>query len=437
SIDRSQKMRDSAFDEDLAWLDTYAAKHAKGKGDRKALQGWLQNMQRKLPLRPAAVQQAVARTLIDLKLDESALIWDVPGTGSINEWAIFTMVQTCNALRDREGVLTWSQTYLDRYPGGQWFQSVKYTIDQVIQRIETEREARASNIATEIEARYRFEMQERRCEIATIPKQRAKACRGMLEAAAKAPEVDWDDVFDEVLEGAADAGDLTLADDALAALRRHVKTRDVVEDAEEDVADLRERTGTLDRVEKEFDAAVAKSSRSFGRYFTPFEKSGAYERALGMAERIPDPEQRAEQRWELLVDLGRVDELKRIHAAVMNEPEPFLSESRRTSTIERLERDAGFFLAAESERKADVADDLASAGLHRDAAELYDRLIAENLDDGWLEPQLLLLRAGSAWGAVFEPDAPGRARAYWQRILDEYGDTEQAEMIPSLLKTLR
>jgi len=435
ALDRSEVVREKQLDEELAWLEDFARDHESGKADYEALSARMMRLQSRIMTQPPAVQKAVARQLIDMKLPESVSVWQGM---SVNEFATWLMVQGSMLGKDREGVLTWSRTYVDRYPSGVYYASVRAQLDQVMLQIDKERRANQSGVRATIEAEHRYDMHETRCANTIVPARRAKACRDLLEAAAHAPEVDHDDLLKEVLEGARDAGDVKLARDLLAFYESRVTSPEARREAREDVEAFEAERAALGEAERELDEAIAKGrTRYYERYLRPFAKVGAWQRGLELAERIPDADQRAEQRWEMLAGLGRVDELERIHAAVMNEVEPFVSESSRRNTIERLKRERDYASFAIAMYKLDVANDLQREGLVREGAELLDEIVAQHLTRSLMPPASLLLRAAMGWQQVMEPDAPGRSRAHFERLVEDYPDSSEAETARTMLALVK
>jgi len=438
SLDRSEAVREKVFDEDLDWFQGFTEDHAKGKADVASLQAKLQQVRSQLATRPPAVQQAVARLLIDLELPESVSIYP-QGGGSVNEFALQLMVMSSATQKDREGVLSWGQAYVERYPNGPTYAAVRAQLDMVLALVDKERRARSTGVIERIAAQHGFEQAMTRCENAIVPKQRAQACREMLGAAKGAAEVDWKDVFEEAMEGASDAGDVGLAEVALAAVRERWTSPAAVRGAEEEVAELKACLAGLDAAEAKLDEVIERgTTRYYARHLDPFERCGAYARAFTLAARIPDAKQRDKVRWEMLVAQGRVDELKPLHQSVMHETDPFVPESRRTIDIENLERQAAMVRGAEAMRLWGMASALQSEGLNRDAAELLDELVDEHLDAAvYVEPALIVQQAGSLWYGVFEADAPAKARAYFQRVLDDYPDSDQANTARTMLRFVR
>ncbi|MEN0063918.1 MAG: CsgG/HfaB family protein [Myxococcota bacterium] len=431
---RAEGAREEAFGAEIARLEAMAESFRKGRGDVAALRAMIQRIQTPLATAPPPTQRRIAGALIDLKLDESVRVYE-QSPMTINEFATYFMFNAAMRLRDRDGLLSWGQTYLDRYPNGLYYLAVRSQLDLLVQAIEKAEKARQAGAIEKIEAKKLVEMYDERCENRIVPKARARDCRAFLVALENVPEPQtwW---FRDVIKGAQDAGDVALADDALAAMRRYVTSPADIRSAEESVADFKEYLAKLDSSEAEFRAALAKGSRSLTRYFNPHLRSGAYERALTLVDKIPDAEDRQELTWKLLVRLGRIDALNNIHQAVMQEAEPFMSEGRRKSDLRELRSDEQDAAQAEVEMLCDVASELQREGLQREAAERYDVVVAKHLNDGYTTPASLLLRAASAWNSTYGPGAPEQARVYYERVVREYPDSIEANSAKIMLPHL-
>ncbi|MCB9678851.1 MAG: hypothetical protein H6737_27365 [Alphaproteobacteria bacterium] len=436
TLEQADARRRELLDASQAEIDALLAGFESGRGRKEDIGPFVNAVAMRMSQRPPEESFSICKRLVDMGLDASV---EVARGRPVAEWALGCMVSEAVRLRDRAQVLALGEAYVKRYPSGPWYPIVRMQVDTALQSAEAERAARASGQLDALRKQWEYRRYDEACSEEPDERRVPKVCRAWLDWMKAHNALDERGVKD-VLHHAKYAGDLALMKDVVKAAEKLDVPAETRLGWNRSVEGMQKQVARIPAHREYLERKLAEGSRLYTNDLDDFREVGLFDEGLAWvarARKTDMPKRDADyEEWHILDALFDVAAMKRMHASVRDEERPFMSPSERERWIHDVEKARLEADQAEAYALDGLCRDLEQAGLFREAAETWDRLATGFPDYYDKDPVTLPMQAGYKWQGVYEPDSRARAKAWFERVIERFPDTVEAQRARDSIRLL-
>ncbi len=380
-------------------------------------------------------RHAIARKVLDVGAPEELRVNDEwLNAQGVNEWAIRERVRTAFWAGYREDVLTWGETFLERYPTSNSAQGVQSSISDVLASIEEERSGEAERALSEASA---FISARRwRCRSGIHGPSRVDLCRAYIHRADQHGLVEEGDV-EEWIEAAEDAHDDALLAEAQEWARDH-DFHDQVKGAERAREELAKARARYDSTDFESKLGEAERALDYAVLVSIAVDVGDHELAVAVLRKGVADLPHEESLWKRGWGIARL-RFDRDLAAEFVDGAKDAGHAAHHGDETLVKIDKGLLELAEIPARElhDRALVFERTGLHGDAAATYLELADLYPDFGRCSAPCALDRAGQEYRRALVPDRHLLVRRAWERLVADHPESEEARRAKRVLPQLR
>ncbi|MEZ4316139.1 MAG: CsgG/HfaB family protein [Myxococcota bacterium] len=385
---------------------------------------------------PFSDQRELCGALVELGLPETFVMGEGPHERSVTEWAMGCTAMASASLEDRASLLAWGQEYVDRYPTGPYYPSVRGMLDQLVAIIDKEESARASGVIEAALLKRTGEMMEDRCGDEPDRRRSPAQCREWLVWMRDHERLEVSDLRRIRSRACADASLLGEVREALVSMGAPASE---VAGIDSDLATLEKHVARKAEWSEPIEQVLAGQRRTVSySVIDPWMRVCDFDEARRQLLRVQhamDARNVQTAEWKLARAIGDDVAIEALGAIARTQERPFKLEHEVRSALDEIRTGRFEVDQARARMLEQYASDLDSAGLERMAAETLETLYTEFPDYWYRKPENILSRLAYAWYSAYDADALARSEHWYRVLIERFPNSSEADAARARLST--